>query len=49
MANKKCYEHILITRTNLSDHEYKRIDCLLPDGHSHSHLGIDGYDIYRWS
>lgn len=48
MENKKCEHHIIITHTNLYYGEYQTVACILEKDHSHSHLGIDGYDIYRW-
>lgn len=48
MENEKCKGHIIITHTNLYENEYQDIYCILPKGHSHSHLGIDGYNIYWW-
>lgn len=48
MVSEKCEHSILITHTNLYYGEYQNIQCILKDGHSHAHLGIDGYDIYRW-
>ena len=44
----KCRNTILICHTNLYYGEYTTIRCILPKEHSHSHLGFDGYDIYRW-